>query len=1495
MRKKNTTIRIIVLILFCILITTSMTQALIKTHTYDNKNYENIVHNLNLLSTNKWEDPFNNNSKIDPSPPGVGLSDNYVVGNGVVSMMYTYPAWTNPSWTKMRQINITNTAGSILINYLIRLNITRYTGMQTNYNDIRFKRNGDTNWLNYYIEDTTENPAKVWVKMPSLPIGVSTFYLFYGNPAAVSASNISIFSSWEKRWTTDLKISNKLTTEGAWDPDVAYGKYSNQNRFLVGWEEGAGLPFIKQSILGKIFDSSGTVIVPQFFIHQGSGLTYRNENPSISYGANKFFVPYEHFTTPSDEDSRDVYGRYVDPTGSVTDCFVISDATHRQDDPVTTFNTINNEFFVTWFDGRANVPPDTWNYNVYAKRYDASGNQIGAEITICSDVKNQMDPWVAYDDVHNRYMVVFEEGDHPHDGPFSIYARVFDHTGTPMSGKILIVSGSTNMDNIYPCVAFCRQTQRYLITWNTADMMNDNWYGTVKGKILDGNGTTVKDVFTIDNVHQFVRTDIVSYGGSTFFIAYNNLETTSYNSDIWGKLMTSSGSILTPTAIRLSDANSAAADWVNLAVDDTGTIFTVWEDARDNTAAKPDVYANNWWLRITGTTVSYTIGSEKPLVLSAHVTSVQIIPTTMNKWGFFNASYTDGTITFDILDGATGSLLLQNVLPGANLYTQGIVASTIRLKASYNRTNPSTTPKLDKWSVDWEVNEPPTTPYNPHPANSSTGISVNTSLTWSGGDPNNDPVSYDVYFGLINPPGKILGNQSGTVFNPGIMSYNTLYYWRIVAWDTHGMFTTGPLWQFTTENRAPYLPRTPNPPDHATGVNVITTLSWIGGDPDSDPVTYDVYFGTTGSPPKVANNHSTTMYTLSLLNYGTTYYWKIISWDNHGASTVGPLWNFTTDALPYPPSNPTPAHHATNVSIYADLSWTGGDPDLGDAVFFDVYFGTSSSPPKVSANQSATLYQPATMNYFTTYHWRIVSWDIHGASSVGPLWEFTTTYIPNHPPFIPSNPIPENHTTNVGISIHLNWTGGDPDPGDTVTYDVYFGTSNPPPLIALAVPSASFDPGTLNNSRTYYWKIITWDNRGASTSGPVWDFSTEAAVNHPPYLPSDPTPSNHANDVYVLTDLAWNGGDPDPGDTVTYDVYFGIANPPPKVIGNQSSTTYDPGTMNYLTTYHWRIVAWDAHEASIQSSLWDFTTAAEVNNPPYTPTNPSPDNGSTSVELTPLLTWVGGDPDPGDTVTYDVFFGTTNPPLKISSNQSSTTYQSTPLEYNTIYYWKIISWDAHGVYTSGPLWHFATRLNTPPYEPNNPVPPNQAVNVSVNADLQWTGGDPDNDFVTYDVYFGTTSPPQKVAQNQTQPLYIPGLLASNTTYYWQIISWDGHHATTSGPIWSFTTLLVIDTIPPVVKILKPEKALYFRNTKLVAFFTPVVISAIDIEVSASDNESGVAKVEFYIDEQYKANTTTAPYTWTWTDKGFFIYMLKVVAYDNVGHSASTEMRVWKFF
>jgi outer membrane protein assembly factor BamB len=307
------------------------------------------------------------------------------------------------------------------------------------------------------------------------------------------------------------------------------------------------------------------------------------------------------------------------------------------------------------------------------------------------------------------------------------------------------------------------------------------------------------------------------------------------------------------------------------------------------------------------------------------------------------------------------------------------------------------------------------------------------------------------------------------------------------------------------------------------------------------------------------------------------------------------------------------------------------------------------------------------------------------------------------------------------------------------------------------------------------------------SDGVAYAFTSLApAINLPPYTPSNPNPSVGAQYIDITSSLSWTGGDPNPQDTVTYDVYFGTSTSPPRIAQNITTPTYSPATLQLNTTYNWHIISWDNNGVSKIGPEWFFST--DWNNPPYTPNNPSPANNSIDISITSDLSWIGGDPN-GHTVTYDIYFGDTTPPLKIQSNHSSSSYSLPTLDYNTAYYWRIISWDELGKSTNGPQWTFTTVENQPPYAPSNPNPAHDATDISIAPLLTWTGGDPEGHIVYYDVYLEAedTTPDVLMSDAQTTTSYNPPSLNYTTVYYWQIIAEDEYGEITEGPIWKFTT------------------------------------------------------------------------------------------------------------
>ncbi len=103
---------------------------------------------------------------------------------------------------------------------------------------------------------------------------------------------------------------------------------------------------------------------------------------------------------------------------------------------------------------------------------------------------------------------------------------------------------------------------------------------------------------------------------------------------------------------------------------------------------------------------------------------------------------------------------------------------------------------------------------------------------------------------------------------------------------------------FTPTNQPPEQPSSPNPEDGVESQSIEVDLSWSCTDPENDPLTYDIYFGTVSTPPQIATGQTETYYYSGTLENNTEYFWKIIAHDNQGNTTDGPVWSFTTMAEP---------------------------------------------------------------------------------------------------------------------------------------------------------------------------------------------------------------------------------------------------------------------------------------------------------------------------------------------------------------------------------------------------------------------------------------------------------------------------------------------------------------------------------------------------------------------------------------------------------------------
>lgn len=575
----------------------------------------------------------------------------------------------------------------------------------------------------------------------------------------------------------------------------------------------------------------------------------------------------------------------------------------------------------------------------------------------------------------------------------------------------------------------------------------------------------------------------------------------------------------------------------------------------------------------------------------------------------------------------------------------------------------------------------------------------------------------------------------------------------------------------------PFAPADPYPDDGAAHIRLAPILSWRAGDANlDDTLTYDVYFGDT-SPPQIASSDQTqtTFVPSTPLEYFKTYYWQVVVKDNTGGVTTGPIWSFRTISGPPQFTGFSPPDGAQDIELYPTLSWTAFDPDPGDTLVYDVYFGQTYPPALQTSNYTSNTYRPGRLSHYSVYYWQIIAKDNHGDKTVGPILSFTT--INNLPQL--GNYSPSNGATGVSLAPQLKWYASDADPDDTLTFDVYFGTEPSPPLRVTGLTTKSYLPGGLDHYTVYYWRVVARDNHGGVTESPILSFTT---LNNLPRF-NNFSPPDDSKDVSLTVTLSWSASDFDPDDTLTYDVYFGIESSPSLIVSDLTTTSYQPGTLAVGTVYYWKVVARDHHGGETSLPVISFTT---FNNPPQF-IDFSPPHMSTGVSLTPTLSWSATDPDSGDILTYNIYLGKTFPPPLVLSNQTTTSYQPAALSSETRYYWKIVAKDNHGAVTSMQEVYFDTTSLPPQFTSFSPV--DGALDVSVLTKLKWSASDPNiGDTITYDIYLGTSSPPELRVTNHPKRNYAPqGGLLPFTLYYWRIVARDNHGLETSSQEMTFTT------------------------------------------------------------------------------------------------------------
>ncbi len=296
-------------------------------------------------------------------------------------------------------------------------------------------------------------------------------------------------------------------------------------------------------------------------------------------------------------------------------------------------------------------------------------------------------------------------------------------------------------------------------------------------------------------------------------------------------------------------------------------------------------------------------------------------------------------------------------------------------------------------------------------------------------------------------------------------------------------------------------------------------------------------------------------------------------------------------------------------------------------------------------------------------------------------------------------------------------------------------------------------------------------------------------------------------------------------------------------------------------------------------ALQNFQIICSTNLPPL-----ANDDSDTVVEdsINNQIDVLANDNDPnGDTITI---ISITQPSFGTATYDTDYVYYTPNANYNGPDSFTYTISDGKGESDSATINITVNPANDPPNIPNNPSPADGATDVDINVDLSWTCSDPDNDILNYDVYFGATSTPPLVSNNQTGTIYDPGTLIYSTQYYWQIVAWDPNGEFNISSLWSFNTSAVPNNPPNIPYNPNPSDG------------------AIDVDVndnlswSCIDPDNDPLTYDIHFGDVNPPPLVLSGELNTTYDPGIInfgtVYYWKIIAFDN--HSASNESPIWTF-
>lgn len=445
-------------------------------------------------------------------------------------------------------------------------------------------------------------------------------------------------------------------------------------------------------------------------------------------------------------------------------------------------------------------------------------------------------------------------------------------------------------------------------------------------------------------------------------------------------------------------------------------------------------------------------------------------------------------------------------------------------------------------------------------------------------------------------------------------------------------------------------------------------------------------------------NGTGTAITHTVLPQGTTMYYQAWGWNDtsvtlsstNSSDNAMTYWNLPVVYYDEEPDN------QTGVDTIFDFNITLIDPDNTLQIDYNYEASNGDSTSGSNSVNGSHSFEIGTLSYDSIVYVFVNSSDEYSPENeTYVMYNYTVRgeYQPDSPGVVATG----YNSTQINLtwtddteadSTRVEWSAtsdGTWEPNSGEHAELYNGTAELTIHSGLSPATQRFYKAWSWNNTDLVWSTGSTDN--AVTSGQNLLFAGENPSNESTNVAVNITSVNITIYNSFYSSLNW-----------TIQSGVGIDNANGEANGSKSCSV--AGLQNN-TTYVWYVNATEAGYDTNASYTFDTTEH------PFQPNTPNPTNETTGVSVSTLTSWSGGDPD-GDDTTYTVFFGDTSPPSLVSSNQSGVSYNPpVDLNYEDVYYWRVIAYDDKGTNITGPIWSFATGSSGPT--------PEDVGNVSINT------------------------------------------------------------------------------------------------------------------------------------------------------------------------------------